>query len=261
MQEDYGEITYQARDGIALLTINRPEKLNSITVEGFSNLCRAIKDADSDRDTKIMVLTGAGGRAFCAGFDVLNVPSLPVADSRLLHSTNLELNKALMATNKVTIAAVNGMALGAGFEIGLLCDFTIAGRSARFGMPESAIGVYPGTIAPLLWQMIGPKKAKEFLIACKTIDANEAAAMGMVNEVVDDEKVVDRAFELAKEIMVKAPLPVAMLKARMNSMLRALLEDEMSHFVEAQTLAFGSRDFREGLDALREKRKAIFRGE
>ncbi len=261
MRTSYGEITYQPRDGMALLTIDRPKKLNSISPEGFSNLRQALEDADSDKDTKIIVVTGAGNRAFCAGFDILSIEPLSVADLRSLHTANLALNRVLIGTNKVTIAAVNGMALGTGCEISLLCDLSIASQSATFAMPESAVGVYPGTIAPLLCQLLGIKKAKEFIFTGKTINAHEAAAFGMVNEVVDDAKVLESAFELGKKIMRMAPLPVAMFKARTNTMLRMLLEEDLSRFVEVQTLAFGSSDFREGLSALREKREPVFRGE
>jgi len=261
MRKDYGEIICQAQDGIALLTIDRPRKLNSITPEAFSGLSQALKDADGDKDTKVIIITGSGSRAFCGGFDVLNVPDLPTSEARSLHSRNLELNKQLIGTSKVTIAAVNGMALGAGFEISLLCDLTVAVSSATFGMPESAIGVYPGSLAPLLCQLLGHKRAKELLLTCRTVDATEAMALGMVNEVVAGDRLMDRAFELAKKIIDMAPLPVAMVKARMNSLLRVLLEDEMSRFVEAQTLLFSSSDFREGMSALREKRKPVFRGE
>jgi enoyl-CoA hydratase len=261
MRKDYGEIICQAQDGIALLTIDRPRKLNSITPEAFSGLSQALKDADGDKDTKVIIITGSGSRAFCGGFDVLNVPDLPTSEARSLHLRNLELNKQLIGTSKVTIAAVNGMALGAGFEISLLCDLTVAVSSATFGMPESAIGVYPGSLAPLLCQLLGHKRAKELLLTCRTVDATEAMALGMVNEVVAGDRLMDRAFELAKKIIDMAPLPVAMVKARMNSLLRVLLEDEMSRFVEAQTLLFSSSDFREGMSALREKRKPVFRGE
>ena len=260
-RKDYREIICQTQNGVTVLTIDRPQKLNSISPEAFSGLNQALKDADSDKDTKVIIITGSGSRAFCGGFDVLNVPDFPLSDARSLHTRNLELNKQLIGMSKVTIAAVNGMALGAGFEISLLCDLTVAASSATFGMPESAIGVYPGSLAPLLCQMLGHKRAKELLLTCRTIDAAEAMALGMVNEVLAGDKLMDRAFELAKKIVDMGPLPVAMLKARINSFLRILLEDEMSYFVEAQTLIFSSSDFREGVSALREKRKPVFRGE
>ena len=260
-RKGYGEIICQAQDGITLLTLNRPRKLNSMTPEAFSGLSQALKDADDDKNTKVIIITGSGSRAFCGGFDVLNVPDLPTSESRSLHTRNLELNKQLIGTSKVTIAAVNGMALGAGFEISLLCDLTVAVSSATFGMPEAAIGVYPGSLAPLICQLLGHKRAKELLLTCRTIDAAEAMALGMVNEVVAGDRLMDRAYEFAKKIIDMAPLPVAMLKARVNSLLRVLLEDEMSRFVEAQTLIFSSGDFREGISALREKRKPVFRGE
>lgn len=259
-RKDYGEIICQTQNGVTVLTIDRPQKLNSISPEAFSGLNQALKDADSDKDTKVIIITGSGSRAFCGGFDVLNVPDFPLSDARSLHTRNLEL-QAAHRDEQGNDRRVNGMALGAGFEISLLCDLTVAASSATFGMPESAIGVYPGSLAPLLCQMLGHKRAKELLLTCRTIDAAEAMALGMVNEVLAGDKLMDRAFELAKKIVDMGPLPVAMLKARINSFLRILLEDEMSYFVEAQTLIFSSSDFREGVSALREKRKPVFRGE
>jgi enoyl-CoA hydratase/carnithine racemase len=261
-EDDCKAIRSHIEAGIAILTIDRPEKLNSLTPEGLSDLRQALVDADSHSDTRIIVLTGAGTRAFSAGFAILNVPDLSIADSRLLHLRNLELNRTLMALNKVTIAAVNGMALGAGFEISLLCDITLAAESATFGMPELAIGAYPGTIAPtLLWQFLGMKKANELILTGRTLMAREAETLGLVNQVVPDETLISRTLQLAREIMDMAPLPVAMYKARMNSKMRMLLEEEMSRFVEVQTLVFSSRDFKEGLTALKEKRKPAFSGE
>lgn len=262
LKKNFGEIIYQTDNDITRLTIDRPSKLNSLTAEGLSNLRQAIMEADSDKDIKVIIFTGAGRRAFSSGFDILNVPELSIADLRLLHINNLKLNREFMGTGKVTIGAVNGMALGVGFEISLLCDLTVAAESATFGIPELTIGAYPGTIAPtLLAQLVGMKKAKELILTGKTINAGEAAALGLVNEVVPDDRLMDRTQELAKTILLMAPLPLAMVKARMNSMLRVLLEEEMSRFVEAQTLVFNSRDFKEGLSALKERRKPIFRGE
>jgi len=128
-------------------------------------------------------------------------------------------------------------------------------------MPELKIGAYPGVIAPtLLWHLVGLKKAKEILLTGKLMDAHEAANLGLINEVVPDEELMERTLQLTTLIMDMAPLPMTIFKTKMNSMLRVLLEDEMSRFVEVQALVFDTFDFREGLAALKEKRKPIFRG-
>lgn len=262
LEKNFGEIICQMDKGVAVLTIDRPKKLNALTPDGLSNLRQAIMEADSDQESKVIVLTGAGERAFSTGLDILNVPVLPIADLRLFHTNNQKLYRALMGTGKITIAAVNGMALGSGFEISLLCDFTIAAESATFGMPELAVGAYPGVLSvALLWELIGKKRTCELLLTGKIITAVEAEALGLANEVVPDARLMDSALEWASKIVRAAPLPVAMVKARMNSMLRVRLEEEMSRFVEVQTLVFNSRDFKEGLSALKEKRKPVFRGD
>jgi enoyl-CoA hydratase/carnithine racemase len=261
-KKEYSDIISKSEDGIAFLTINRPQKMNSMTTGTLTELRQAIVQADADQDIRVIILRGSGERAFSAGFDIVNVPDMSVAESRRLHIRNSVFSKALMEIDKPVIAAVNGMALGAGFEISLLCDLTVAAESATFGMPELAIGAYPGTIAPtLLWHLVGIKKARELLLTGRRISAAEAGRLGLVNEVVPDKKLMERAIQLAEELKAMAPLPMTMYKAKTNSMLRVLLEEEMSQFVEMQALVFDSSDFREGLSALKEKRKPVFRGQ
>jgi enoyl-CoA hydratase len=262
LEKNFGVIISQINGNVATLTINRPEKLNSLPPDGLADLNHAILDADADKNVKVIVLTGAGNRSFSTGFDILNVPELPIADLRMLHIKNQVLYRNLMGLEKLTIAAVNGIALGTGFEISLLCDLTVASESAKFGMPELSTGAYPGVISvTLLWQSIGKKKTAELLLTSKTLTASQAESLLLVNEVVPDDRLMDRAIELANDLTAAAPLPVSMFKARTNSLLRALLEEEMSRFVEGQSLIFKSHDFREGVKAVKEKRKPVFRGE
>lgn len=262
VKKNNGEIIIQMNNGIACVTINRPEKLNSLTPEASDNLCETILEAASDKDVKVIVITGAGDRAFSTGFDILNVPDLQISELRQLHIRNQRLYKELMDLEKPTIAAVNGMAFGTGFEISLLCDLTVASESAKFGMPEVLSGAYPGVFSvTMLWQLIGKKKTAELLLTGKALTAKEAESLLLVNEVVPHSSLMDRVMELAKDLASAAPLPVAMCKARMNSMLRTLVEEEMSRFVEGQSLIFKSRDFKEGIRAVKEKRKPSFIGE
>ena len=263
MQEKKSGLIISQIDGyMATLTINRPEKLNSLPPEGLAELNLAILDADANPKVKVIVLTGAGKRSFSTGFDILNVPDLPIADLRMLHIKNQELYRNLMELEKPTVAAVNGLALGTGFELSLLCDLTVAAESAKFGMPELLSGAYPGIFAvTLLWQSVGKKKTAELLLTGKTLTAGQAESLLLVNEVVPDDKLMDRVIKLANDLAIAAPLPVAMFKARTNSILRAVIEDEMSRFVEGQSLIFKSHDFREGIAAVKEKRKPVFRGE
>jgi enoyl-CoA hydratase len=261
-EKNIGAIISQINGDVATLTINRPEKLNSLPPEGLADLNHAILDADSDKRVKVIVLTGAGSRSFSTGFDILNVPELPIDDLRKLHIKNQELYRNLMDLEKTTIAAVNGIALGTGFEISLLCDLTVASESAKFGMPELFAGAYPGVFSvTLLWHCIGKKKTAELLLTGKTLTAGQAESLLLVNEVVPDNRLMDRVMDLANDLVRAAPLPVSMFKARTNSLLRMLLEEEMSRFVEGQSLIFKSHDFREGIAAVKEKRKPVFRGE
>jgi enoyl-CoA hydratase len=262
VKKNNDDIILQTDGGIANLTINRPEKLNSLTSDGFEKLSEAIKNAASDKDVKVITVTGAGDQAFCTGYDILNVPELPIAELRQLHIRNQKLYRELMALEKPIIAAVNGMALGSGFEITLLCDLTVASESAKLGMPEVLAGAYPGVFSvTMLWQLIGKKKTAELLLTGKTLTAREAESLLLVNEVVPHASLMNRVMEVANDLVSAAPLPIAMFKARMNSMLRILLDEEMSRFVEGQSLIFKSYDFKEGIKAIKEKRKPQFRGE
>jgi enoyl-CoA hydratase len=211
----YNDIISRSEDGIAFLTINRPHKMNSMTTGTLTELRQAVMEADADEDIRVIILTGSGERAFSAGFDIVNVPDITIADSRRLHIRNSVFSKALMEIGTPVVAAVNGLAFGAGFEISLLCDLTVAAESATFGMPELTIGAYPGTIAPtLLWHLIGIKKARELLLTGRRIDAAEAARLGLVNDVVPDTKLKEEHYILAEEIKAMAPPTYDMYKRR-----------------------------------------------
>jgi len=201
VEKNFGEIIYQKEKGVALLKIGRPRKLNSLDADGLSNLRQALTAADSNKDVRVIVITGSGNRAFSTGFDIFGVPDLSVAESRLLHINNQKLYCNLMGLGKVTIAAVNDVALGTGFEISLLCDLTVAAESATFSMSEMAFGAYPGQVAvTLLWQFIGMKRSWELLLTGKKLNAFEAASLGLVNEVVADNELMDRAMDLATTV-------------------------------------------------------------
>lgn len=263
-KENLIDVIYEVGDGIALITIDRQQKMNTLTKDTFSSLITALKRADEDRNVRVIIFTGSGQKVFSAGVDVLSLPddlSIPEQRSFFINF-DVVFNRLLLNTEKVTIAAVNGIALGAAFEASLLCDFTIAAESAKFGMPEVKVGLYPGTFSPIyLLYLMGRKRTNELLLRGKLIDASEASTLGLVNEVVPDKEVIDRARGLAKEIIMNTGiLPVAMYKARLNSEMRNLLDAEMTRFIELQTLAFLSKDAQEGLNALREKRKPVFTG-
>jgi enoyl-CoA hydratase len=259
--KSFGEIHYEADGNVALITIDRPERTNALTPDGLVRLCTAMKEADVDKNIRVIILTGTGNKSFSAGIDILNLPEQTIADRRILFRETLDINHILLYTEKVTIAAVNGMALGVGFEISLLCDFTIAAESATFRAPEVMVGLYPTPLCcTLLLHMMGRKKANEVLLQAKPLQAHEAAVFGLVNEVVPFDKLIGRAKELALEITSAAPLPVAMCKARLNSEMRRLLDEDMSRFVDVQTFLFSSEDRREGFDALKTKRKPVWTG-
>jgi enoyl-CoA hydratase/carnithine racemase len=261
-RKSFGEIHYEVDDNVALITIDRPERTNSLTPDGLARLCTAMREADADRNIRVIILTGAGDKSFSSGIDILNLPDQSIGDRRILFRETLDINHILLYTEKVTIAAVNGMALGVGFEISLLCDFTIATESATFRAPEVMVGLYPTPLCcTLLVHMIGRKRANEVLLKAKPLQAQEAAALGLVNEVVPIDKLINRAKELAMEITSAAPLPVAMCKARLNSEMSRLLDEDMSRFVDVQTFLFSSEDRREGFDALKTKRKPVWTGQ
>lgn len=247
--------------GIATITLNRPEKRNAISFELIDDLLRALAEVEQS-GALILILTGAG-RAFCSGMDLENLKSLlgrtpeqNVEDSQ----TMARLFRSLYEFPKVTIAAVNGPAIAGGSGLALLCDFTLAVPEAKFGYTEARIGFVPAIVSTFLLRQTGEKFARDLLLTGRIISADEAARMGLVNEVVRSESLITRARELAVQLMENSPNSLRATKKLLNDAARAELDSQIEAAIRENAGVRSTADFREGITSFLEKRKPVWTG-
>ncbi len=249
-------------EGIVTATLNRPEKLNALNRELIESLARAVSELSADPSVRVLVLTGAGEKAFAAGADIEAMREMSPAQAKGFADLGHRVGAALEAAHFAVIGAINGFALGGGCELALACDFLYASDRAKFGQPEVNLGVIPGFGGTQrLSRRVGIGRARELCFTGDIIDAEEAKRIGLVNAVVPGAELLAKVADVAKKIASKGPLAIAQCK-------RVILRGEdvalnVANELEAQAFAglFGSHDQREGMGAFLEKRKAAFRGD
>ncbi|MFM9018529.1 MAG: enoyl-CoA hydratase-related protein [Actinomycetota bacterium] len=218
----YEDIIYETGDGRATVTINRPERLNAFRMKTIIELGEALERAADDESVGVVILTGAGERAFCVGGDVAD-PTRTAAEKRHLHTLSHRVANAIRNNGKPVIAKVRGYCIGGGNELNVMCDLTLSGESGRFGQAGPKIGS-----APLWWgcqlmpAVVGEKKAREILFLVRQYDAYEAMDMGLVNKVVPDDQLDDLVDEWCDEILRKSPQGLRLAKIAMNTATDAL---------------------------------------
>jgi len=252
-----------AEEGIALLTLERPEKLNAFDERMIREIRAAVWQANFDERIRVLVITGAG-RGFCAGRDILGLDfenNLPSAQYRAYVRANHEMFDDLEALEKPVIAAVNGICAGGGVEMAVACDFRLAARGAQFLLPENQLGVLPASGAcSRMIQLIGIGRLKEMVLAALPVSAEEAHAIGLVTRVYPEDQLMDKALEFARLLNGRAPLAMGMAKHIINTC--QSVDTETGRVLErlGQSILIGSEDNKEGQRAFREKRKPKFRG-
>ncbi len=269
----YKMVLLEKEDGVATITLNRPEKLNAFNMEMTGEIDMAFDEAGKDKEIKAIILTGAG-RAFSSGIDLNWVATMdfenlpPIASTvrgrMVTHSEKSFLTVVLKIQSipKPVIAAVNGMAIGGAFILALACDLKVASENAEFSMPQVKRGLMPdGAGTYLLPRAVGLTKALELALICDPIDAREAERIGLVNKVVPHENLMATAREMATKIAKNAPLAVAMTKA---AMYKGLHEHDMAAHMDYEVyimnILFATEDFKEGISSIWEKREPIFKG-
>ncbi len=255
----------RVQDGIVRLTLNRPERLNAITFEMFDEFHEACAELTRDRDARVVIVTGAG-RGFCSGLDLNDAEKLPEMSAREMMEGQERWGGSMAAIHALpqpVIAAVNGPATGGGLAVALAADIRLASPEARFNAAFVKIGLTSGDIG-VSWalpRIVGLGRAAEIMLTGRFVDAEEAAAIGLVNRVVPGEQLMDAALELAGQIVSNTPFGVTLTKRVLNVNVDAgsfasALEVEN----RGQTLATRGDDFREALEAFREQRAPNFSG-
>ena len=246
-------------DAVALVTIDRPSALNALSFDLLDELASALEALDAGRETRVIVLTGAGGRAFAAGADIRELA--PQSSTSLRDGGRFGAWDRLWAVGLPMIAAVRGFALGGGCELALGCDMIVAAEDASFGQPEVRIGVMPGAGGTQrLTRAIGKARAMELILTGRSIGAVEAATLGLVTTVVPPEATLDAALELATRIAAMPPLAVRAAVASIRDADERSLRDGLDREREAFYRLFDTQDQAEGMAAFAEKRAPIWSG-
>ena len=241
---------------IAIITIDRPEKLNSVTPEMSYALVEVIEWADAADEIRAIVLTGAGERAFCAGSDIRTLDTYPTPwDFR----NRTDYCDAIRDARKPVIAAINGYAFGGGLETSLICDIRLASTTASFAAPEIKLGwIGGGGMATFLAHSIGPSNAAVMLMTGDPIDAETALRWGLVSELVEPERLLERAVELGRTIASRPPIAAETAKANLRAAFNMTQDEAMRYERDLQTVTFATADAHEGRAAFAEKRSGVF---
>ena len=254
-------VRVEREDGVAVVTIDRPEALNALNASVLGELRDRLQELAEDSDVRAAVLTGAGERAFAAGADIKEMQAKSPSEARAWGGLGHDVARLLETMPKPTIAAVNGLALGGGCELALACDIRYAAATARFGQPEVNLAVIPGWGGTQrLARVVGLGLAKELILTGRTLDADEALRRGLVSAVFPPEELLPKTVEVARSLAAKGPLALAAAKQATNRALQgeltAALDEEAADFAGL----FGTEDQREGMAAFVEKRVPRFSG-
>jgi enoyl-CoA hydratase len=251
----------EEKDGVITLTLNRPEAMNALSSELSSLLREKIEKIGQRRDIRVVVIAGAGDRAFCAGADLKERRDLNADQKWKQRTRGWEVNEAIWRLPQPVIAAIHGHCLGGGFELALYCDLRVASENAVFSFPEMTLGAYPGAgAAVVLPRLIGRGRAKEIFFTARKVKADEALALGIVEHVVPREKILDKANEIASDIKKSSPLGVAGIKQMVNFGTDLSFEQANALNDKLRRPLEGTQDYLEGIAAYFEKRPARFVG-
>jgi enoyl-CoA hydratase len=257
----YENLLFEVRDGVGVLTVNRPKALNALDGRTVAELDQALQREAADPAVKALVVTGAGDRAFVAGADIGEMSAMSPEQARAFATAGQRALARLEALPVVTIAAVNGLALGGGSELALACDLVYASEKARFGQPEVNLGLMPGFGGTQrLARRAGAMRALEIVLTGDMVDAARAKELGLCLDVVAPDKLLEHALGKARGVASRGPLAVAAAKRALRAGADAGLAQGLAFEVEAFGALFATEDMREGTRAFLEKRAARFQG-
>ncbi len=258
----YANIVFEPLgDGVKLLTINRPEKLNALNGEMMGELDDALASLERDAAERALIITGAGEKAFVAGTDIRELAALDPMGTRELALRGQRVFRRLETMAKPSVAAINGYALGGGLELAMCCTFRVACPGAKLGQPEVKLGIIPGYGGTQrLPRLAGPGPALEMLLTGEPIDAAEAHRIGLVNHVVPQGELIAFSRGLIGKILANAPVAATLAREAVERGLSGGLEEGLRFEANAFALAAATEDRAEGLRAFLEKRQPVFKG-
>lgn len=257
----YENILIDSQEGITTITFNRPKAMNALNRELLEELSTALEDISGDESVRVLVLTGAGEKAFVAGADITELATFNSLQAKYFSQKGHEVMNKIGDLAIPAIAAVNGYALGGGCEMALACDFIYASNTAVFGLPEITLGLIPGFGgSQRLARAIGAALTKELVYTGKMIKAEEAKAMGLVNQVFDAASLMEETMKTARAIAMKGKVSLRAAKQAISNGLNTDLATGLSIEQDAFALCMASEDAKEGTGAFLEKRKPVFKG-
>jgi enoyl-CoA hydratase/carnithine racemase len=259
MNASFTELSVTVDQGVAVLTLNRPDQRNALNVRLVDELNAALAQIANAGQARALILTATGEQAFSAGVDLKERRGMS-AEQRWAHNRALnDVCEQLAHSQTPTIAALNGLALGGGFELALACDFRIAAEHAQVGLPEVSLGIVPGAGGTQrLPRLIGPTRAKELILTARRAAAAEALAIGLLNQVTPPERLLAAAHDLARQIARNSPLAVAYAKAAIDHGLEMSLEQGLRYETAAIRATLAADDYQIALAAFAEKRAPEF---
>ena len=262
MTEAMKYVVYEKQNQVATIVLNRPKSLNALNTALLTELRTALKDAEVDAAVRVIVITGAGDKAFCAGVDVAEIVEKSSEEARAFSQWVQAVFTLIEELKKPVIAKINGFCLGGGLELALACDFRIAADTSIFGLPEVNLAIIPGGGGTQrLPRLIGKTKALELLMTGTPIDAAEAVRLTLVNAVVPGDDLEKKVDDFVQKLLTKSPVTLGILKAAVNNGLEMDLEHALEYEAECFEAALKTEDAQEGLTAFIEKRKPEFKGE
>ncbi|PYS86993.1 MAG: crotonase [Acidobacteria bacterium] len=257
---NYETITIEKRGAVAVLTINRPDKLNALSSSVHAEGVAALDELRADKEVRVLVITGSGEKSFIAGADIGEFADrTPVTQRQKFYERSLF--NSIDSFPKPVIAMVNGFCLGGGNELAMACDVRICSPNAKFSQPEINLGIMPGGGGTQrLTRLIGEGRSMEMMLTGDMIDAETAHKFGLVNHVYNADELETKTMEMANKIAEKAPIALALCKEAVKFASRSNLDEGLRREVDLFAICFSTEDKTEGVSAFLEKRKPVFKG-